>query len=104
MVFKDDDEDEKQPSPKRSHYPANEAVVEFLQLVSKWEIVGRGASLSFVFKGITTLDPSSKWGGNATHKIFAVGGGPGAGGLQPMGRPPLAGGFSGSAPEAKKQM
>ena len=43
MVFKDDDEDEKQPGPKRSHCPANEAVVELLKSVSKWEIFGCGA-------------------------------------------------------------
>jgi len=43
LVFKDDDEDEKQPGPKRSHCPANEAVVELLQSFSKWEIVMFGA-------------------------------------------------------------
>jgi len=43
LVFKDEDEDEKQPGPKRSHCPENEVVVEFLQSFSKWEIVGCGA-------------------------------------------------------------
>jgi len=43
LVFKDDDEDEKQPGPKRSHCPANGVAVELLQSVSKWEIVGCGA-------------------------------------------------------------
>jgi len=42
LVFKADDEDEKQPGPKRSHCLANGAAVELLQLVSKWEIVGCG--------------------------------------------------------------
>ena len=43
LVFKYDDEDEKQPDPKWSQCPANEAAVELLQSVSKWEIVGCGA-------------------------------------------------------------
>ena len=42
-VANDDDEDEKQPGPKRSHCLANEATVELLQSFSKWEIVVCGA-------------------------------------------------------------
>jgi len=43
LVFKDDDEDEKSPGPKRIMCPTNEAAMEFLQSFSKWEIVGCGA-------------------------------------------------------------
>ena len=37
MVFKDDDEDEKHPSPKRSHFPANEAATKEAEYVAAIE-------------------------------------------------------------------
>ena len=83
MVFKDDDEDEKQPGPKRIHCPANEATMELLQSVSKWEIVGCGAYLSCLFC-ITALDP---------YTFMGV--------LTPLVIKFFLGGLEGTGPEAK---
>jgi len=53
-----------------------------------------------IFNSTATLDPSSKWGGNVARKIIAAKGVQG-GAAATFGSPPLAGGFGGSAPEAK---
>jgi hypothetical protein len=51
-VFKHEDEDEKFFRPKKDHIPTDTTTVDSLRSISKWEIVGCGASLSSLFKGI----------------------------------------------------